>query len=178
VERTLADEQLIAQARDGDAAAYASLIRRHQDVAFRTAMLITGNAQDAEDAAQDGFVKAWRALRRFRVGEPLRPWLLTIVANEARNRRRSAGRRERLVLRAAAATPVAVSGADEPRLDHDELAAALGRLRHEDRVVIGCRYVLSLSEAETAAALGVARGTVKSRLSRALERLRGELGDA
>jgi RNA polymerase sigma-70 factor (ECF subfamily) len=178
VERTLADEQLIAQARDGDAAAYAALIRRHQDVAFRTAMLITGNAQDAEDAAQDGFVKAWRALGRFRLGEPLRPWLLTIVANEARNRRRSAGRRERLVLRAAAAAPVALSGADEPRLDHDELAAALGRLRHEDRVVIGCRYLLSLSEAETAAALGVARGTVKSRLSRALERLRGELGDA
>ena len=58
MERTLADEQLIAQARDGDAAAYAALIRRHQDVAFRTAMLITGNAQDAEDAAQDGFVKA------------------------------------------------------------------------------------------------------------------------
>jgi RNA polymerase sigma-70 factor (ECF subfamily) len=178
VERTLADEQLIAQSRDGDAAAYAALIRRHQDVAFRTAMLITGNAQDAEEAAQDGFVKAWRALGRFRVGEPLRPWLLTIVANEARNRRRSAGRRERLVLRAAAAAPVAVTAGDEPRLDHDELAAALGRLRHEDRVVIGCRYLLSLSEAETAAALGVARGTVKSRLSRALERLRGELGDA
>ncbi len=178
MERTLADEQLIAQARGGDAAAYAALIRRHQDVAFRTAMLITGNAQDAEDAAQDGFVKAWRALRRFRAGEPLRPWLLTIVANEARNRRRSAGRRERLVLRVAAVAPVAAPVADEPRLDHDELAAALGRLRDEDRVVIGCRYLLSLSEAETAAALGVARGTVKSRLSRALERLRGELGDA
>jgi RNA polymerase sigma factor (sigma-70 family) len=69
-------------------------------------------------------------------------------------------------------------GAEEPRLGHDELAAALGRLRDDDRVVIGCRYLLSLSEAETAAALGVARGTVKSRLSRALERLRAEVGDA
>jgi RNA polymerase sigma factor (sigma-70 family) len=177
VERTLADEQLIARARDGDATAYAELIRRHQDVAFRTAMLITGNPQDAEEAAQDGFMKAWRALRRFREGEPLRPWLLTIVANEARNRRRSAGRRERLVLRVAAAAPVGAAE-DEPRLDHDELAAAIGRLRPDDRLVIGCRYLLSLSEAETAAALGVARGTVKSRLSRALDRLRGELGDA
>jgi RNA polymerase sigma-70 factor (ECF subfamily) len=178
VDRTPAAEaELIAQARDGDATAYAALIRRHQDVAFRTAMLITGHAQDAEEAAQDGFLKAWRALGRFRDGEPLRPWLLTIVANEARNRRRSAGRRERLALRAAAAAAVAPAP-DEPRLDTDELAAALGRLRDDDRLVIGCRYLLSLSEAETAAALGVARGTVKSRLSRALERLRAEVGDA
>ena len=70
-------------------------------------MLITGHPQDAEEAAQDGFLKAWRALARFREGEPLRPWLLTIVANEARNRRRAAGRREHLALRAAAALAVA-----------------------------------------------------------------------
>ena len=171
-----AEAGLIARARDGDATAYAALVRRHQDVAFRTAMLITGHAQDAEEAAQEGFLKAWRALGRFREGEPLRPWLLTIVANEARNRRRSAGRRERLVMRAAAAAVPA--GAEEPPFGQGELAAALGRLRHDDRMVIGCRYLLSLSEAETAAALGVARGTVKSRLSRALERLRAEVGDA
>src|SRR5436309_2642352 len=105
VARVLDEDDLIAQARGGDAAAYASLVRRHQDVAFRTAMLITGNAQDAEDAAQDGFVKAWRALGRFRAGAPFRPWLLQIVANEARNRRRSAGRRVQLGLRAAAEEP-------------------------------------------------------------------------
>jgi RNA polymerase sigma factor (sigma-70 family) len=176
VARVLAEDELIAQARRGDAAAYAGLVRRHQEIAFRTAMLITGHPQDAEEAAQDGFVKAWRALHRFREGEPLRPWLLTIVANEARNRRRAAGRREHLALRAAAALPVP---ADEPApaYDRDALAAALGRLREEDRVVIGCRYLLDLSEAETAAALGVKRGTVKSRLSRALDRLREEVRD-
>ena len=173
-----ADEpDLLARAQHGDASAFGALVRSHQELAFRTAMLITGHAQDAEEAAQDGFLKAWRALGRFREGEPLRPWLLTIVANEARNRRRSAGRRERLKLRAAAAAAV-TPGPDEPRLGSDELAAALGRLRDDDRLVIGCRYLLSLSEAETAAALGVARGTVKSRLSRALERLRAEVGDA
>ena len=175
VARVLAEDDLIAQARRGDAAAYATLVRRHQDVAFRTAMLITGHPQDAEEAAQDGFLKAWCALHRFRAGEPLRPWLLTIVANEARNRRRAAGRREHLTLRAAAALPPA---GEEAVLDRDGLAAAIGRLREEDRVVIGCRYLLDLSEAETAAALGVARGTVKSRLSRALGRLREEVGDA
>jgi RNA polymerase sigma factor (sigma-70 family) len=174
VERLLAEEELIARACRGDAAAYADLVRRDQDVAFRTAMLITGNPQDAEEAAQDGFVKAWRALRRFRAGEPWRPWLLAIVANEARNRRRSAGRRQHLALRVAA---TAGGGSDEPLFERGELAEALGRLRPDDRTVIGCRFLLDLSEAETAAALGVRTGTVKSRLSRALARLREEVGD-
>src|SRR3954449_13343856 len=102
VARALTEGELIALAKDGDGDAYASLVRAHQDIAFRTAMLITQDAAEAEEAAQDAFVKAWRALGRFRTGEPLRPWLLTIVANEARNRRRSAGRRTALAIRAAA----------------------------------------------------------------------------
>ena len=158
-------------------AAYSTLVRRHQDVAFRTAMLITGHPQDAEDAAQEAFVKVWRTLGRFRPGRPLRPWLLAIVANEARNRRRSAGRREHLALRAAATLQPPRHELD-PALERDALAAAIARLRDEDRVSIGCRLLLELSEAETAAALGVARGTVKSRLSRALTRLRAEVPDA
>jgi DNA-directed RNA polymerase specialized sigma24 family protein len=158
VGRPLQEHELVERARSGDAGAYAALVRGHQEIAFRTAYLITGNAADAEDAAQEGFVKAYRALGRFRAGEPLRPWLLTIVANEARNRRRSAGRRAALALRAA-------------------LLAAMEQLRDDDRLVIACRYFLDLSEAETAAALGVRPGTVKSRLSRSLQRLRAELGD-
>jgi RNA polymerase sigma factor (sigma-70 family) len=138
VDRAITEDALIARARRGDASAYAVLIRRHQDVAFRTALLITGHPQDAEEAAQDGFLKAWRALGRFRDGAPLRPWLLTIVANEARNRRRAAGRREHLRVRAAAAAAVPAR-AGEPAFDREELAAALRRLRHEDRVAIGCR---------------------------------------
>ncbi len=183
VGRPLQESELVERARAGDTGAFAELVRGHQEIAFRTAYLITGNAADAEDAAQDGFVKAHRALGRFRAGEPLRPWLLTIVANEARNRRRSAGRRTALALRAAgeerpsgaaAPSPEAVLLAGERRA---ALVAALGRLKEDDRVVIGCRYLLELSEAETAAALGVPPGTVKSRLSRSLGRLRAELGD-
>ncbi len=82
--------------------AYEELVRLHQGIAFRTAYLVTRNAADAEEAAQDGFVKAYRALGRFRRGAPFRPWLLQIVGNEARNRGRSAGRRSALELRLAA----------------------------------------------------------------------------
>jgi RNA polymerase sigma factor (sigma-70 family) len=183
VGRPLTENELVERARGGDSRAYAALVRGHEEIAFRTAYLITGNAADAEDAAQEGFVKAYRALRRFRTGEPLRPWLLTIVANEARNRRRSAGRRAALALRAAGEEHLSGEAAPSPEAAllagerHAALMGALGRLREDDRLVIGCRYLLELSEAETAAALGVRPGTVKSRLSRSLERLRAELGE-
>ncbi|HVL96070.1 MAG TPA: sigma-70 family RNA polymerase sigma factor [Solirubrobacteraceae bacterium] len=179
--RPLSEGELVARARDGDRDAYAVLVRSHQDVAFRTAMLITQNAADAEDAAQEAFVRAWRALPRFRDGRPLRPWLLTIVANEARNRRRASGRREHLALRAAgeerhrggaAPSPEAALLAGGARA---ELLGALAKLDERDRLVLGCRFLLDLGEAETAAALGVRRGTVKSRTARALERLRARV---
>ncbi|HKE97725.1 MAG TPA: sigma-70 family RNA polymerase sigma factor [Actinomycetes bacterium] len=174
------DDRLVELARAGDADAYELLVRRHQDVAWRTAYLIAGEAADAEDAAQEALVKAYAALPRFRAGAPFRPWLLAIVANEARNRRRAAGRRAGLALRVAtepvrhAPSPEAAAEAAEQRR---MLLAALGRLRERDRLVIGCRYLLGLSEAESAQVLGLARGTVKSQLSRALGRLRALLAE-
>ena len=149
----------------------------YQGIAFRTAYVVARNASDAEDAAQDGFVKAWRALGRFREGAPFRPWLLQIVANEARNRRRSAGRRANLALRAAteelsggaAPSPEATLLSGEQR---SELLAAVDELPEEQRTVVALRYFLGLSEHEVAETLGVPQGTVKSRTARALERLR------
>jgi len=160
--------------------AYEELVRRYQDVAVRTAYVVGGSADDAEDAAQEGFVKAYAALGRFRSGAPFRPWLLRIVANEARNRRRSAGRRATLAVRLAedrpssdaAPSPEVAVLAQETRT---ALLEALNALRDDDREVIGARYFLELSEAETANALSIPRGTVKSRLSRALGRLRDRL---
>jgi RNA polymerase sigma-70 factor (ECF subfamily) len=126
-------------------------------------------------------VKAWRALGRFRRGSPFRPWLLRIVANEARNRRRSSGRRAALALRAAheagsgdaAPSPETVVVAADERA---RLVAALDGLPEDARVVLACRFLLELSEAETAAALDVRPGTVKSRTARALDRLRESYG--
>ena len=151
----------------------------HQDIAFRTAFLFTRSAAEAEDAAQEGFVKAWSALSRFRSGAPFRPWLLRIVANEARNRRRSVGRRAELALRAAAAQPPgdaapSPEGAALERERREELLARVNRMDERDREVIVCRYFLELSEQETAEVLAARLGTVKSRTARALARLSEE----
>lgn len=155
-------------------------MRRYQDVAMRTAYLVAPEA-DAADAVQDAFVKAYAALSRFRDGSPVKPWLLRIVANEGRNRRRSAVRRAGLSDRATrAATPDTVGSPETEVLAAETrraLLEALAGLRDEDREVIGARYLLELSEAETAETLGLRRGTVKSRTSRALGRLRLALGD-
>ena len=178
--RPLEEPELVVRAMDGDTHAYEELVRMHQQVAMRTAWLVTRNAAEAEDAVQEAFVKAYRALRRFREGAAFRPWLLAIVTNEARNRRRSVARADRLTLRVAevrpsgdaAPSPEAAALRQEER---DVLVQALNAMRDEDRLVVGYRYLLGLSEAETAEALGVPKGTVKSRLARSLARLREAL---
>ena len=152
----------------------------HQGIAFRVAYVAAGDRADAEEAVQDGFVKAYRALGRFRDGAPFRPWLLRIVANEARNRRRSAGRRAGLALQAAAASGDAAPSPEAAAVSRErrtELLEAIARLDDRDRDVLVHRFLLELGEEETAAALGVRRGTVKSRTSRALERLRELVGE-
>lgn len=183
VSRPPTEDELVERARGGDAAAFAALVRDHEEIAFRTAYLIARNAADAEDAAQVGLTKAWRALPRFRRGAPFRPWLLAIVANEARNRRRAAGRREGLALRAAHELP---SGDAAPSPEGSvlaaerrrTLAAALDALGEADREILTCRHLLELSEQETATVLRLRIGTVKSRNARALARLREQLGEA
>ena len=131
--RALTEGELVALAQDGDGDAYASLVRAHQDIAFRTAMLITQNAAEAEEAAQDALRQGVaRAARASGAGEPLRPWLLTIVANEARNRRRSAGRRTALALR------VGRSRRGRGRSAEAQVLAAESRARAARRACRGC----------------------------------------
>jgi RNA polymerase sigma factor (sigma-70 family) len=175
-----AELALVERARRGDIRAFEEIVRRYQDVAFRVAYTILGSLEEAEDATQDGFVRAFNALDRFRAGDPLRPWLVTIVANAARTRRTAAARRPTLTLDTttvypsddSAQSPEAAALVAEQRR---ELLDAVNALRQDDQQVIAYRYFLDLSEAETATLLDCARGTVKSRLSRALGRLRKQL---
>lgn len=173
------DGLLVERAKRGDMEAYGEIVTRYQALAQRTAYVITRDADAAEDAAQEAFVKAYRALDRFRSGAPLRPWLLRIVANEALNRAQAQARRRQVDLSVAEgqagdpeASPEAQALAHERRA---LLVRALNLLREDDRVVIAYRWFFDLSEAEMAEALGIARGTVKSRLSRAMARLREQL---
>ena len=164
--------------RGGDADAYAELVTRHAPTALRTAALL-GAGDAAEDVVQDAFVKAYAALDRFRPGAPFRPWLLRIVANEARNVHRASGRRAARERRAwEESRPLLLVRPDDPAEAllsaerQEALVRGLGRLSPEHRQVVVCRYLLDLDEAETVAVLGWPRGTVKSRLHRALARLR------
>ena len=177
--RAIDDAEAVARARDGDLDAYAVLVARYTVRAHRAAFLL-GAGEESDDVVQEAFVKAFRHLARFRVGEPFGPWLLSIVANETRNLARSRRRRAALALRLPSAesggtavdSPVDTVLAAERRA---QLVAALNALPDRERQVLVCRYILDLSEAETAQVLGWPLGSVKSRTSRALNRLRGLL---
>ncbi|WP_233583995.1 RNA polymerase sigma factor [Micromonospora sp. CV4] len=176
----LDDDVLVTRARAGDLKAYDLLVARHTASAYRTAVLL-GAGSDSEDVIQEAFVKGYRKLSRFRGESSFRSWLLSIVANETRNLHRSRTRRDGLVLRAAAANPTSEIAEDDAVgavLAGERRAAlveALRQLPERDREVIVCRFFLDLSEEETVATLGWPRGTVKSRTSRALTKLRGLL---
>lgn len=176
--RPLAESLLIESARKGDQAAYGELVRAHQDIARRVAYLVLRRHNDVDDVVQVAFVKAFQALNRFRRGSDFRPWILRIVRNEALNQARSRGRRDRLALKVASASggaapsPEAMVTAAERR---DELMTAVEALPRGLRDVVECRFLLELSEATTASLLQIPAGTVKSRTSRAMDRLRASL---
>jgi RNA polymerase sigma factor (sigma-70 family) len=172
------DDALVRRALVGDDSAYGDLVRRHQAAALRVAAGICGSTEEARDIVQDAFVKGHRALRSWRGEAPVRSWLLRIVANDARNAVRARARRRRREERfetmrdvpGVIGDPVgdAVTGSDEARA----VLRLLARLDERDRDVLACRFVAGLSEAETAVALDVPAGTVKSRTARALQRAR------
>jgi RNA polymerase sigma-70 factor (ECF subfamily) len=170
----IADDEAIERARRGDHAAFGALVERYQEVAFRAAYLIVRDATAAEDVAQDAFIRAYRALRSFRQGEPFRPWLLRIVTNAALNEVRSRNRRTGMLGRVAAIAPRSADPPDVALGDQHAsmLARAINELSPDDRVVLHLRYFLELPEREIATAIGKPPGTVKSRLHRASKRLR------
>lgn len=178
--RPLEERDLIVKSCAGDGRAFGELVRAHQQVALRVAYLVVRNSHDAEEVAQDAFVKAFRALAGFRDDEPFRPWLLRIVRNEALNRVRGRQRRERASQRLMA-DPGSGGAAPSPESfvvtgdDSGAILAAMDRLPLRYREVVHHRFLLGLSEGEVAQVLGMPKGTVKSRTSRGLKGLRGLL---
>ncbi|HEY3475550.1 MAG TPA: sigma-70 family RNA polymerase sigma factor [Anaerolineales bacterium] len=170
------ESTLVRRAAHGEAAAWEPLVLAHQEAVFRLCYLLLGDPDDAEDIAQETFLRAWNHLARFDATRPLRPWLLSIASNLASNRRRSAGRYLAALTRAFRSEPASSNTIEERSMQHMEASSlwqAVQTLSLPDQQIVYLRYFLELSVAETAQALDVPEGTVKSRLSRALERLRG-----
>ncbi|MEU4536612.1 sigma-70 family RNA polymerase sigma factor [Streptosporangium sp. NPDC023825] len=171
------DDEAITRSLAGDLDAYEVLVTRYSALAHRTAAML-GAADEAEDVVQEAFVKAHRHLASFRRDAHFRPWLLRIVANETHNLTRSRGRRDRLAARLTDAVPEPGEGPEEAAVATDRrerLLDAVRTLPERERETVVCRYFLQLSEAETAQVLDLPVGTVKSRTSRGLARLREEV---
>ena len=168
------DAVLILEARQGNEAAWVQLMRLHQKSIFRLAYLMLGDAAEADDVAQDCFIRAYKKLDQFDAERPFRPWLLQICKNLARNKQRSLSRYWGAVQRFFQAHPDAhvvalpIDQAAEAQL----LWQAVQQLRPVAQEIIYLRFFLEMSEAETAVSLDIAPGTVKSRTHRALNQLR------
>jgi RNA polymerase sigma-70 factor (ECF subfamily) len=170
----LDESNLVHRSVNGDVAAWEPLVRAHQDAVFRFAYLLLGDPDDAEDVAQETFLRAWNHLKRFDTTRPLRPWLLSITSNLASNWRRSAGRYMSALMRSFRNEPTFTSVEEKStqRILANDLWEAVQSLKNADQQVVYLRYFLEFSVTETAEVLQIAEGTVKSRMSRALEKLR------
>ena len=157
----------------GDEVAFAQIVAAHHNDMARIAYVVCGDLDIAEEAEQSAWAVAFRRLGDLRGAERLRPWLMTIAANEARQIARS--RRRRVV------RELAVTDPERPRdVDHAaliDLADALGRLDPKDRAIVGLRFIGGFESAEIGRAVGMNATAVRVRLHRLLERLRKDLGD-
>jgi len=174
----LDESTLIELAAGQDEQAWEALMNAHQQAVFRLAYLFTGDPDEAEDVTQDTFVRAYRFIHKFDRSRPIRPWLLSITSNLARNRLRGFKRYLAALQNFARRDPdlfLSTMPDHSAREEAHYLWLVVRKLSLEDQQVIYLRYFLELSEEETAAALDIPRGTVKSRLHRALNRLRERL---
>lgn len=161
------DWDLIARCRAGNAAAFEPLVRRHEGPAFAVAVSLLGDRDDAADAVQDAFVRAWAALGGLRPGSQFGPWFRTILRNLCLDRLRAPRRRD-VSLDAVGGRSLADERWAQSAAERHELSArvraALARLAPEHREVLVLKEMEGLGYAEIAAALGIPEGTVASRL--------------
>ena len=177
------DDALVAASQRGDQAAFGEIVRRYQRAVHRLAWSLTRNASDADDLAQETFVRAWGAIARFERGLPLYPWLARIVTNQAfslfRTRRRRPETSIEPLLEAGKQW-----GIDDDPADHSArgerdvmLRECFGLLAEEHQKVLALRAVQELSYDEIAQVLNIPAGTVMSRLSRARAELKRRLAE-
>ena len=165
----------VADAAAGDALALARIVAAHHDDMARLCFVICGDADLAQDAVQAAWPLAWRRMGTLRDPERLRPWLMTIAANEARQilRRR---RRHRVV--EIEVLDLASEGSNPGDRAHLlDLRSALGQLTPEERTMLAMRHVAGFDSREIGVALGISAAAVRARLSRLVARLRTELAN-
>lgn len=172
------DDALITAAQRGDQAAFSEIVRRYQRAVYRVAYALTRNASDADDLAQETFVRAWGAIGRFEIGQPLYPWLARIGTNLAFSLFRTRKRRPETPLEPLLEAGKQWGVEDDPaehavRSEHDaKLRECFAALAPEHQAVLALRVIQDLSYDEIARALNVPAGTVMSRLSRARAELK------
>jgi len=170
--RTVASTVALAGA--GDEAAFASLVAvYHADMA-RVAFVACGDRELAEDAVQSAWLVAWRKLRSLRDPDRVRPWLLAVTANEARQLLR---RRHGPVVEIDVEAAGDARGDPSTGIERLDLRRALAHLSPDDRALLAMRYVIDLGSDELGAAVGTSPSTARTRLSRIVDRLRKELRD-
>lgn len=164
---------LVADARAGDEAAFTRIVARYHPDLLRIALVVCGDIDVAAEAAQSAWIVAWKRLGDLREPENLRPWLMSIAANEARQLLRSRGRR---TLREITVIDPTTPPADAALAERVDLANALAKIEPRDRELLGLRYLAGLDSTEIGEVVGMSATAVRSRLARARERLRQELG--
>ncbi|MDR3573675.1 MAG: RNA polymerase sigma factor [Anaerolineaceae bacterium] len=172
------ESDLIQGAIRKDEQAWEALVNEHQQPVFRLAYLFTGDPDEAEDVTQEAFIRAFQSISKFDPERPFRPWVLSIAANLARNRQRGLKRylgALQRIIGFEAQPDVKLLHDNEQPWEAKTLWQTVRRMSLDDQQVIYLRYFLELSEEETAGALGIPVGTIKSRLHRALKRLRVRL---
>jgi RNA polymerase sigma-70 factor (ECF subfamily) len=179
----MADSDLISRAAAGDSTAFQELVERHRSMVYRVAYQFAGNHHDAEDIAQEVFIKVYRSLDKFRQDAQLSSWMYRIVMNaciDHRRRQLPAGaapfgeEAEQKLLNAPEEAPGPEERAYAGELG-EVLEAEIQRLPHGQRIVFIMRHHQGLKLTEIAEALGLAEGTVKRQLHAAVHRLRQAL---
>ncbi len=172
----MTDEQAILRCQDGEREAFRHLVDQYKNVLYGTALLMVRNPALAEEQVQEAFLAAWRGIQGFRPGRPFKPWIIRILVNKIVSLRRT---------RAIPTVPLEdhdrpdelphPAEAVQAQVDRQAIGQALAGLAPDHREVIVLRYFADLTVPELAETIGVPLGTVKSRLHRALGRLRDEL---